>query len=449
MKASTRLPLLLASVLACSLAAAQFSGTYSANTNLPIPPSGSGGPGGCFTGSSNTTEFTLSVPDAFVLSHVRLELDLTHSYVGDLTLTLKHCGTSVVLYDRNPGSSSDLNGTYAFDDQAILYFANYVTTPSLVPPNTYLPVNPLTPFFGMSTGGDWTISICDHVSGDTGHLSGMSLTLSGAQTFGGTVSPPLAIPDANGVGCSAPVARAINVPTSGVVDQISVTLGLAHPYVQDLHVTVSHDGVMETLIASGSVNGNVGVQGLYTFTDDTGIVPSFVAAANAVSPGLNVPQGLYRPATPLSAFAGHSKQGVWLVTICDTQLADVGTLSFASITLSESAWDLTLTQPIGPGSLVFENKGGLPGHTFLNLATVVPGSFPNGWLNGLDISFNDIVVEVGVGAPVVGTLGSCGGAITWIGGPIPSNLPIQFVSFELDSSGTPVASKRAFQYVTQ
>src|SRR6187399_707498 len=160
MKASTRLPFLMASVLACSLAAAQLSGTYSANTNLAIPPSGSGGgPGGCTTGSPNTTEFTLNVPDAFVLSHLRLELTLTHTYVGDLTLTLKHCGTSVILYDRNPGSSSDLNGTYAFDDQALLSFASYVTTPTLVPPNTYLPVGSFLPLFGMSTAGDWTISI--------------------------------------------------------------------------------------------------------------------------------------------------------------------------------------------------------------------------------------------------------------------------------------------------
>ena len=379
MKASTRLPFLMASVLACSLAAAQLSGTYFANANLAIPPSGSGGgPGGCATGSPNNTEFTLSVPDAFVLSHLRLELTLTHTYVGDLTLTLRHCGASVVLYDRNPGSSSDLNGTYVFDDQAILYFANYVTTPTLVPPNTYLPVSSLAPFFGMSTAGDWTISICDHVSGDVGHLSGMSLTLYGAQTYGGTVSPALVIPDGNGAGCSAPVARAINVSTTGVVDQFSVTLGLAHNWVQDLHVTVSHDGVAATLIASGSVNNAIGVQGVYTFTDDTGIVPTFVAAANATAYGFDVPPGQYRPATPLSVFAGHSKQGVWLVTICDTQLVDVGTLTFASITLSESAWDLVLTQPIGPNSLVFENKGGLPGHTFVNLATVVPGSFPYG-----------------------------------------------------------------------
>ena len=60
----------------------------------------------------------MSIPYSFVLTNVRAHVWLTHTYVGDLTLKLRHCGTSVVLYDRSPGSSSDLSGWYAFDDQA-------------------------------------------------------------------------------------------------------------------------------------------------------------------------------------------------------------------------------------------------------------------------------------------------------------------------------------------
>jgi subtilisin-like proprotein convertase family protein len=299
----------------------------------------------------------------------------------------------------------------------------------------------------MSTGGDWTVSICDHASGDVGALASMSLLLSGAQSYGGSVFPALVIPDGY-YGCIAPVARAINVSTPGTVDELVVTVGLSHPYGQDLDIAIAHDGVVVQLTAANTIPIGVGVQGLYTFTDSS-IVPTFAAAGNALAAGSNVPTGFYRPVTPLSAFAGHSKQGVWMVTVCDVNYVDTGTLSHAAILLSESAWDLTLSQPIGPGSLVFENEGGLPGHTFLNLITVVPGSFPNGWLEGLDISISDIMFEVGLGAPIIGTLGSCGGAITWIPGPIPSNLPLQVVSFDLDSTGTPAASKRAFQYVTQ
>src|SRR5262245_20202534 len=172
MKASTRSLFLLASVLACALAPAQFSASLSGTANLPIPPSGTGGSsGGCATGSSNNTEFTLSVAGAFVVTHVHLILNLNHTYVGDLTLKLRHCGTTVVLYDRSPSSGSDLNGTYEFDDQANLAFASYVATPGTVPPNTYQPVTSLGAFVGMSSAGDWTISICDQASGDTGQLT--------------------------------------------------------------------------------------------------------------------------------------------------------------------------------------------------------------------------------------------------------------------------------------
>ena len=87
--------------------------------------------------------------------------------------------------------------------------------------------------------------------------------------------------------------------------------------------------------------------------------------------------------------------------------------------------------------------------TYLQMNARVPGSFPFGWLNGLDISMNDLFLQIGLGAPIVGALGNCGTSVAAIGGPIPSNLPIQFVSFELDATGSPVASKRAFQYVTQ
>jgi subtilisin-like proprotein convertase family protein len=449
MTASTRFPFLLLSVLACSLAPAQFLGTYSGSPNVPIPPFGSGGsPGGCATGSSNNTEFSLGVSDAFVVTHVRVELTLNHSYVGDLTLKLRHCGTTVVLYDRSPSSSSDLNGTYVFDDQANLAFAAYVTTPGTVPPNTYQPVTSLASFVGMSSAGDWTISICDQASGDTGHLTSMGLVLDGGQTYGTNLSPALPIPD-GGAGCAAPLVRAINVPTAGSIDRLFVEIGLDHDNVQDLNVTISHDGVSATLIAAGSIHAGAGVQGNYWFSDVPSNYPSLVALGNLTVPGNDIPTGIFIPASPLSVFVGHSKQGVWLVSVCDTLQFTTGVLSLTAIEVSDSAWDLTVSQPLGPGTtLVFDNKGGSPGDTFVNLATVVPGSFPFGWLNGLDISMNEILVEISLGSPVIGVLGSCGSSTTSIQGPIPPGLAIQFVSFELDASGTPVASEHAFQYVT-
>ena len=102
MKAPNRLLFLLPGLLACSLAAAQFGASVSGTANLNIPPSGTGASaGGCATGSPNNTEYSLAVTAAFVVTNVHLVLNLNHSYVGDLTLKLRHCGTTVVLYDRS------------------------------------------------------------------------------------------------------------------------------------------------------------------------------------------------------------------------------------------------------------------------------------------------------------------------------------------------------------
>ena len=437
-------PFLLASVLATSVAAAQFSGSYVAPGSLPIPPVGTGG-GGCGSGSPNLTEVSVNVPDTFVVSRVTVLLTLSHTYVGDLTLTLRHCGTEVEIYDRSPTSQSDLSGTYTFDDLAVHQFTDYVTVLPVVPTGAYAPVNAFAAFNGMSSAGNWTLSICDQAAADVGVVSSMILQLYGIQSSGGPIAPPEAISDGNG-SCVSPLVRAINVPTGGSVDRVALTLGLTHTDVNDLTVSISHDGVVVTLIQAGTMAAGVDAQGLYTFLDTP--LPSF-AQATYTAPGIVLPGG-YGPETPLSAFAGHSKAGVWILMVCDSQPVDVGTLSHAELFLSDSAWNLELTQPNGSSSLVFTNSGGAPGNVYLNLLTVVPGSFPNGWLNGLDISMSQIVALVALGPPIVGALASpCGNAITVIPGPIPSGLPIQLVSFELDASGTPVAAKQAFQYVTQ
>jgi subtilisin-like proprotein convertase family protein len=448
MRLSILLSFLAASVLACPAALGQLNGNYPGTCFEFIPPSGSGGTSGwCGAGSADTASFAISVPDAFVLSHVNVQLLCGHQNVGDLTLTLSHCGTSVVLYDRLPASSSNLSGIYGFDDAAASTFAGAVgAQPATVPAGTYSPVNPLSAFNGMSSAGDWTIWICDHHAGDTGLLTQMVLDLHGEQVLGGAISPALAIPDGY-QGCVSPVARAITVMTPGLVDTLEVTLGLHHTFVNDLDISIAHDGVVVTLSGAGSIAANVGVQGLYTFANPNGSLTSFDLAAGGAGGG-NVPSGIYLPDQPLAAFAGHSQLGVWLITICDGAAIDTGYLDFASISFSSSPYALTLSQPSGTSWLLMKNSGGSPGRSFVNLATLVPGSFPNGWLNGLDIGVSDVVSQLSFGSPFVGALDGCGLHNSIVAGPIPSGIWVQLTSFELDQLGQVVASVPAFQYHT-
>ncbi len=446
---SNRLACVAAVLLACTLANAQFQATGHAATTLAIPPTGSGGsPGGCsfVVPGPNTTSFSVTVNDTFVVNRVRVSIDLVHSYVGDLRIALHHYATEVVLYDRTPGSSKDLNGVYTFDDQGILFFANALAAPgTVVTPNTYIPINPLSPFIGTNSGGLWTLTICDNAPGDVGILHGFGVELFGDDQFGGTVSPPLQIPDGTTT-CVAPVTRAINVVSPGTVDTLDVVLGLTHPFLRDLDIAVAHDGVVVHLSNAGTMFGGAGGNSLFTFSDDAGQTWDGAAAVAGFG---TIPQGAYRPDEPLAAFRGHPLAGVWLITVCDSQFSDTGSLTHAGLVASRSPYAVAFAQS-GPGqSVTVINSGAAPYDHYVNLITLVPGTFPNGWLNGLDISFADVVTQVNLGPPFFGIVDINGVVTTSIPGPIPSGIAVQITSFELNAQNSPVASVRAFQYVTQ
>jgi carboxypeptidase D len=93
------------------------------------------------------------------VSDVQVTVDITHTYVGDLTLTLiSPSDTPVVLHGRGGGSSDDLVGTYGLD---------------------LTPVESLALLDGESSTGDWRLSVSDGASGDTGTFNSWSLTLCG------------------------------------------------------------------------------------------------------------------------------------------------------------------------------------------------------------------------------------------------------------------------------
>jgi len=129
----------------------------------------------------SAVQSTLVVGTDEVLTDVNVSVTLTHSYVGDLSLTLESpTGTQVSLLDR-PGvpatsfgcGNDDMNLT--FDDSAGVNPENECagTTPWLS--GDVLPVDPLSAFVSESSLGTWTLSVTDAASGDTGVLVDWSL----------------------------------------------------------------------------------------------------------------------------------------------------------------------------------------------------------------------------------------------------------------------------------
>ncbi|MEN8164608.1 MAG: M36 family metallopeptidase [Acidobacteriota bacterium] len=134
----------------------------SADVPLPIPEGG---------GTDGTTVSTLDIGDSGEIISLTVTLEGTHTYMGDLDFNLASpVGTSVMFIEQSCGGDNDFDLT--LDDAAAGSFP--------CPPiggGTYLPSNPLAPFNGEEVNGQWTLTINDNFSGDTGTLNAWSMNI--------------------------------------------------------------------------------------------------------------------------------------------------------------------------------------------------------------------------------------------------------------------------------
>ena len=104
---------------------------------------------------------TITVPDTFAVNDVSVQLNLTHTFVGDLVVELQHGATTVRLHNRTGGSSDNIIGTYP-------------TTLAVDGPGT------LANFTGATSAGVWTLFVSDLAGLDTGTINQWCLNLTGA-----------------------------------------------------------------------------------------------------------------------------------------------------------------------------------------------------------------------------------------------------------------------------
>lgn len=127
-------------------------------------------------------EMGVMVPVAGTVTDVDVfELDIEHSYLGDLDIDLEHPdGTVVRLWDRDCGSQNNI--FTSFDDDN-----NEGDAPC--PPTTgnfYVSYgDPLSDFDGLPSSGLWTLRVADNADVDGGSLNGLTLKicLDDAQTL--------------------------------------------------------------------------------------------------------------------------------------------------------------------------------------------------------------------------------------------------------------------------
>ncbi len=131
---------------------------------------------------SDNTTITDTVDFAGVepfLCEVSLFTDITHTFPGDLDITLESpAGTVTAITTDNAGTADDVfaGTTWADTNSDTVTDADY-TTGVVVP--QLQPEGAMAAFLGEDPNGTWTLSIGDDADGDTGTLNEWSVSLVG------------------------------------------------------------------------------------------------------------------------------------------------------------------------------------------------------------------------------------------------------------------------------
>jgi subtilisin-like proprotein convertase family protein len=236
--------------------------TYAAAPALAIP-------------DNNTTGITstINVAASMTITSVSVYTSITHTYKGDLEVSLiGPDNTTVILHNR----------TGAGTDNVITTF--HITTRSS---------QALTAFNGKNTSGAWRLRVRDLAAVDTGTLGSWKVAFNGYAT----ASPGIAIPDNNATG----VTSTINMAATGTVADLRVRVNVTHTYKGDLEVAlIGPDGTTVLLHnRTGSSTDNI----------------------STVFPDLTA------PAQSLAAFNGKAIAGAWRLRVRDLAAVDTGTLN--------------------------------------------------------------------------------------------------------------------------
>ena len=221
----------------------------------------------------------INIGTALTISAIKVSVDITHTFIGDLRLTLTApSGTAVVIHDRNGGNTQNLQRSFDLSS---------------------------TPGFGalrgQSSQGIWTLSIVDLAAADSGVLNRWELEITGGRDAVVELSeaPGVAIPDNNAAG----IERTLNANNPGNVDGVEVAVDITHTFIRDLQVSlVSPQGTSVPLHER-------------TGGDADNIIKTYSS--------VTTPQ--------LQTLRGQPIQGAWRLRVADLEAADIGKLNRWSI----------------------------------------------------------------------------------------------------------------------
>lgn len=212
-----------------------------------------------------------------LVSSLKVDVDISHTYIGDLIVTLiSPSGAQAIIHDKKGDYEDDLKAT--FDTSS---------TPSLAN------------LLGQQVKGKWTLEVKDVSAIDKGKLNSWGLEIIGSGGMSNEInaedSESQKIPDKDAVG----ITRSLKIDAPGTVKSVEVTVDITHTYIGDLVVTLqSPKGsriVMHDNFGAGQDN----------------IMKTYSSA--------NVPD--------LEELKGETIRGNWSLKVADMVAQDVGKLN--------------------------------------------------------------------------------------------------------------------------
>lgn len=218
---------------------------------------------------------TNRIDDTGSLASIKVSVDISHTFIGDLRLTLlAPSGRQVILHDRNGGSADNIRRSY-----------DAASTPGL------------SALAGEPIQGDWVLWVQDLAAVDSGILNRweVEITLRAATVIEVEESPGTTIPDNNPAG----IERTLNVAESGPIQDLDVSVDITHTYIGDLTVTLVSPTGMRAVLHNRGGGSRDNLVRSFRFSD-----------------------------TPaLQALRGQSLQGAWKLRMADLEAVDVGKLN--------------------------------------------------------------------------------------------------------------------------
>jgi len=198
-----------------------------------------------------TVTSTVNYPTSLIIGDLNVTVDYTHTWIGDVSLTLiSPSGTRVTLVNINT-CSFQTNLNLKFNDGAV----NTINcnTPNVSYPtlHTFKPVTPLSAFNGEVSNGTWTLEIIDGGPGDTGTVNEWALEICDQYVIAGTIPNFVnngLTPDTNSTyitvtgdieatttseTATQQAYTLIELPTKGVLLKNTIALAIGDTFTQD------------------------------------------------------------------------------------------------------------------------------------------------------------------------------------------------------------------------